>query len=243
MTSNSVQIFVRQPDGRNLAVNLTEFDSVTVNELMEIISHRTLVGSEFFRLIYGSHNLSTSENDSPTTLSDYKIERDATIHMVPRIRGGHMGIFRFADMTKKENFRVKELVVGGVSWRTVDDGLNFMGKCSSPRCKAYNEFVIDSKGFYKKENNECFLYSEIHKLRCPECGHSIKSNTICGIGLYNCTAVFECKPLHSEAVRFEIEARSEYKYAGCVGDDQKIAYDHFVITVNPLDSDPMDISY
>ncbi|KAF8437170.1 ubiquitin-related domain-containing protein [Boletus edulis BED1] len=79
--NKEVQIFVRTLNGRTITLTVSPSD--TVDSLMAKVEERTQIPVDQQRLIYGGKQLEPGR-----LLSDYRVDRDSTLHLVLRLRGG-----------------------------------------------------------------------------------------------------------------------------------------------------------
>ncbi len=80
-----MQIFVKTLTGKSMAIDVTKEDSVQT--LKQKIADREGIPADQQRLIFAGKEL-----EEVRTMSDYNIQKENTIHMVLRLRGG-MQIF------------------------------------------------------------------------------------------------------------------------------------------------------
>ena len=80
-SSNSYQIFVKNLLGKSVALDVQATD--TVQAVKQKLQDREGIPADQQRLVY-----TTKELDPERTLADYNIQRDATLSLVLRLRGG-----------------------------------------------------------------------------------------------------------------------------------------------------------
>ncbi len=75
------QIFVKTLSGKTSTINVELTD--TVETLKEKIREKDAIPTNEQRLIYGGKQL-----EDGRTLADYGLQKEATVHLVLRVRGG-----------------------------------------------------------------------------------------------------------------------------------------------------------
>ena len=109
------------------------------------------------------------------TFSDYKIQKESTLYLILRLRGGGGSIpLNFVDV---ENGVIKKLEFSNSApiWRCVTEGLNLFGICKNVDCIAKDDEVVFQVGIYQKFN----LQENISNIKCPICNGIIIPKT-CG---------------------------------------------------------------
>ncbi|CAF0781781.1 unnamed protein product [Brachionus calyciflorus] len=161
-------VFLKTLTGRTVEI-FTSNDE-TIEELKEKVEEKEGIPPDLQRLIFAGRKLEDSN-----TLDYYSIEKEATLHLVLRMRGGG----DFVDFEKSKP-RVYNWSRKAPKWRTARAGLCFEGKCVNYECKAFNEMVII--------NMEVPIIYQLgmpnqKETKCPQCDSYVKPIT-CGFN--NC---------------------------------------------------------
>lgn len=169
-TSGENLFFVRSLGGNSVMVDLPLATS-TVKDLKDEVEALEHIPVEYQRFLYNGKHFADREPITKT-LRDYGVERDSTVQLLTRLRGGTPAarMLEFSDLQNESALKVLPWSKTAPVWRIVGKGLNLEGKCTNKLCAAHGHRVVCKKGFTVVN-----LVTE--KASCPVCKETIQVKT------------------------------------------------------------------
>ena len=127
-----MQIFIKCFDGKIITLDVEPSD--TIKNIKGKLAHKKGIRPDLFRLQYIGKSL------EGMALSDYGIEKNATIFLLLRIAGGWTGYapLYFNDLSSE---KIVQFSSDAPVYCTISAGLTLEGECMNPICKAYGQSI------------------------------------------------------------------------------------------------------
>eukprot|EP00798_Chlamydomonas_sp_ICE-L_P006685 gene6685-3350_t len=155
-----MQIFVLTLTGKTITLDVESSD--TIYEIIYKIQEKAGIPADQQRLLFDPPT-HCEQLDLGRTLADYNIQKESTIRLALRLRGGYKA--PFVDISDDNNLRVQQWCQNAPTWRSAGPGLCVEGRCINTRCAAYREMVISNQGMGLFD-----LILDAGKCKCPQCG-------------------------------------------------------------------------
>ncbi len=165
-----MRLFVEHPSGKVSTFEVSSTDTI------KSLRYR-IYASEYIDPLVQRILLEKKQLEDHRTLSDYNIQKDTTVKLAIRLRGGGTPSLTFVNMRLTEELEFSD---SAPQWRTVRPGMNLKGICKNTICAANGQVVWVPKDF-----GIFNMLKECRTAACPACQGPI--DDVKNFGIYKCT--------------------------------------------------------